>query len=217
MLLRIKNLCRCLWIPVPSGWGPQLSQGEELESSTPNNHVIFVPYRNVSRSVRRPFYIAFQGHILNWRTVFAYERHISTWNLADKIQSITGGGQPSALLRGPSSMSVTSEIPNQFGFSLSLTQDHSPCKPQTIYFLWCSMWTTPTHNFREWIRFDLQELISVNPTESWGNGKQQFWHPEISDLHPTEQSVQLPISLLQSNYEPTLGQPDWSSGALKVA
>lgn len=38
----------------------------------------------------------------------------------------------------------------------------------------------------EGLRFDFQELISVNPTESGENGKQRFWHPEIRVLHVAE-------------------------------
>lgn len=63
---------------------------------------------------------------------------------------------------------------------------------------------TTAFDLREQLHFDLQELISVNPTESWGYKKQQFWHSEIIVLHPAEESVWLPSQLPSSNYEPTL-------------
>ena len=64
---------------------------------------------------------------------------------------------------------------------------------------------TTAFDLREQLSFDLQELISVNPTKPWGNEKQQFGHPEIRALHPAGESIWLASQLLSSNYEPTLG------------
>ena len=64
---------------------------------------------------------------------------------------------------------------------------------------------TTAFDLREQLSFDLQELISVNPTKPWGNEKQQFGHPEIRALHPAGESMWLASQLLSSNYEPTLG------------
>ena len=76
-------------------------------------------------------------------------------------------------------------------------------KPRSLFSFLIYV-NTPAFDLREQLHFDLQELISVSPTESWGYKKQQFWHPEIRVLHPAEESVWLPSQLPSSNYEPTL-------------
>lgn len=129
-----------------------------------------------------------------------------------KFSASLGGNGYQLLSKGSSSKFSTQEVPinislymywmwhNQFYDEMI----KSCVDPRSLFPFPIHVNTT-AFDLREQLSFDLQELISVNPTKPWGNEKQQFGHPEIRALHPAGESMWLASQLLSSNYEPTLG------------
>ena len=130
-----------------------------------------------------------------------------------KLSASLGGNGYQFLSKGSSSMSSTQEVPINISLCMYWMWHisfmikwlkKSYINPRSLFPFLIHVNTT-AFDLREQLSFDLQELISVNPTEPWGNEKQQFGHPEIRALHPAGESTWLASQLLSSNYEPTLG------------
>lgn len=108
--------------------------------------------------------------VLLWEACFLFEtlhnqiHSVARWGwVSVPLKNVQLFNNKGNFFKGPSSMSNS-----QYTLPSLYLRGKTPHNIRSLFPSgW--MWTTSAFDLKEWLCFDLQQLVSVNPTESWGN------------------------------------------------